>query len=996
MAGIKAPGHWERIATALLLLCAAFQLASRFPQIAEASRGEYCRADSDYHVERGEAILHGVPQYGFARAMPSYSVPNAFLCGHLSVSSAAAVRFAVLLACAVLVFALGALLYSGLCGAGAVFLYSFAPPASESGERWLYTLAVLIAAYFLVRRSRSPAPGKNAWLAAGLGATLLMLSSLCLFPFLLALYEWARDRRVRWRDAAGVCLIPFLFLLPWIVMNWRLTGRFVVFEDGRVDDNILTGALGFVHTMGIGNSRKMIGLSMGENVFVWAALQVLRHPLNFLSAVGQRAAYAASLHPLLVVGAAASIWISRKVEDRRQLALLAVYLFGIHILMPVQENYFVPAWPILAVLSAGLLGAWTAPASARLNRMSATAVTAIFVGLLSVQASVLWLVSSYPSRAHAVSALDREISRYPRDAWLWSERGMRLLREGRPAQASGDLGRAFGLAPSRDREVNYAWALLAQGGPAARIWERRTPGRIFMVSDIRERILLGIYLALDGRRAEAVVAEIEALKYKRSFETAGGSDIAAGSPVPHLVLEIIASWPAAARPALIDFFSGIPGFEFAGKSGSAQAWLDMADTAEKPNQRQAALEILAFTAAKRPAALDPEKMWSMALSYRDIASYSRSLSIMKRPEMGGPKGSDMLLDMAAMAGKGGHRREALEILAFVESTSLDPDRARRLALVYQDAGSCARSLAVMKKTDMGRPTDVHMVLDMAARAAKDGQRPAALASLAFVESLRLDPEKTRTLALAYRDIGGYARALAVMKRAKMAGPKDAGMILDLAVRAARDNQRPAALTSLAFAESLALDAETMRELALGYRALGESRGVARIRRRMGDEDGLALDQAESAVASADKRSALAHLTRVRDSRLVEPEARRLVLAYQNLGEYSAALAVVKRRILAHPGDSQWRNDSGVLHSLLGERDEAIADWSSAISLDPDGLAPYLSLGSLYSSLNRRKEALDVYERASARRHTKEDEGVLRRILEERRKLLPAPAAAPRP
>lgn len=992
MADIKGAVRWEKLATAILLFCAGVQLMSRLPQIEEASRGEYCRVDSDYHVERGEAILHGVPQYGFARAMPSYSVPNAFLCDHLSVPSAAAVRFAVLLACAVLVFALGALLYSGFCGAGAVFLYSFAPPASESGERWLYTLAVLIAAYFLVRRSKSPSPGKTYWLAAGLGATLLMLSSLCLFPFLLALYERARDRRARWRDAAALCLLPFLFLVPWIVMNWRLTGRFVVFEDGRVDDNILTGALGFVRAMGIGDSRKMVGLSLSQNVFAWAALQILRHPLNFLSAVGQRAAYAASLHPLLVLGAAASIWVSRKREDCRQLALLAGYWFGIHCLMPVQENYFVPAWPILAVLASGLLSAWTRPASPRLKELSAAAAFAVFALLLSVQASVLRLVSSYPARAADSRALQRELSKYPGDAWLWSERGMRLLREGRPAQACGDLGRAFGLDPSRDREVNYAWSLLARGGPAARIWERRRPGRIFMVSDIRERILRGIYLALDGRRTEAVAAEIAALKYKRFSETAGGSDIAAGSPLPHLVLEIIASWPAATRPAVIEFFSGVPGFEFAGKNASAEAWLDMADTAEKPNQRRAALEILASTAAKRPEALDPGKMWSLALAYRDIGRYSRSLAIMKRPEMGGPKGADMLLDMAAMAAKSDKRREALEILAFAESAKLDPERMRRLALVYQDAGSCARSLAVMKRTDMADPKDVYMLLDMAARAARDNQRPAALAGLAFAESLRLDPERIRKVALAYRDIGGYARSLAVMKRADMTGPQDAGMLLDLAVRAARDNQRPAALASLAFAESLRLDPASMRSLALGYRALGESRSAARVRRRMGDDAGLELDQAETALASGDEKSALAHLARVRDSSLIEAEARRLVLLYQGLREYAGALEVVKRRMLARPGDARWRNDSGVLHALRGEREEAIADWNSAIALDPDCLATYLSLGSLYASVNHRKEALDVYQRAVSRRHTKEDADVLQRILAERGKLLAAPPA----
>lgn len=1042
MPGIKTPARWERIATAILLAGLAIQLFSRARMIDASARAESCREESDYHVERGEGLLHGVPVPGISRAMPSYSVPNAFLCNHLSNFSSAAVRSAVLLACAALVFALGALLYSSLCGAGAALLYSLSPPASESGERWLYTLAVLIVAYLLVRRSKAPSLGNSLWLGAGLGAGLLMLPPLFLFPLLLVLFEWAKDRRLgpaRRRDAVALLLLPFLFLIPWIVMNWRLTGRLVVFEDGRADNNIITGALGFVRTLGIGDSRSIADIPLSQNAFLWAVSEILRHPLRFLSAVAQRAAYAASLHPVLVLAASASMWIARKRDDCRALALLAVYFFAIHCLMPVQENYFVPAWPILIVLAFGLLSSWTRPVPERLKKLSATAVCALLALLLAAQASVLGLVLAYPARAQAAGALDRELLKHPNDSWLWSERGMRLLRQGRALEASGDLSRAFALDPSRDRELNYAWALLASGGPAAPILESPASGRILMNIDLRERVLQAVALALRGKRSEAVAV----------VQDARDSLPAVSSPLRQIVMETISSWPAAKRPAVIGFFSGIPGFEFARENELAQTWLDTAATegrsdilaftgsmkldpvrirklalayrdsgdharalsllnktemagpkdadmlldiaarAAGSGQRAAALESL--TRAER-LSLDASRTRSLALAYRDIGDDSRALAVMKRPEMAGPAGFDLLLDMSAAAAKGGKRREAQEMLAFAESSKPDPERMRRLALAYQDAGRYDRALAVMKRTDMAGAKDVYMLLDLAAKAARTGELAVARECLIFVESLKLDAEKLRTLALAYRDIGDYARALAVLKHARLSGPKDAGMLLDLAVRAARDSQRPAALASLAFAESLSLDGESLRGLALGYRALGESRSLARVRRLMGDENGLELDQAEAALAAGDRKSAASHLARVHDESLVEPEARRLVLLYQALGEYSAALEVVKRRVLAHPGDARWRNDSGVLHSLLGKRDEALSDWSSAIALDPDDLTPYLSLGSLYSSLNRREEALDVYQRAAARRQTKGDAVVLRRILDERRKLL----AAPRP
>ena len=452
------------------------------------------------------------------------------------------------------------------------------------------------------------------------------------------------------------------------------------------------------------------------------------------------------------------------------------------------------------------------------------------------------------------------------------------------------------------------------------------------------------------------------------------------------MLETISSWSAAKRPAVIEFFSVIPGFEFAAENNLAETWLDLTATADKSSQRRAALEILSFAESLK---LDAERIRKLALAYRDTGNYSRSLATLKRTKMAGPQDSDMLLEIAARAARGDQQPVALESLALAESLAPDPERILKLAMAYRDIGGYSRSLAVLKRMKMRGPKDADMLLDMAARAARSGQRPAALESLAFAETLSLDPERRRRLAVAYWDLGGHSRSLALLKRAGLKGPKDADMLLDLAVRAQRDRQRQVALASLAFAESMSLEPESMRSLALGYRAMGESRSATRVRRRMGDEAGLELDQAEASAASGDGNSARTHLARVRDLSLVNEEARRLVLIYQGLREYAPALGVANRRVLARPEDARWRNDRGVLHALMGDQKEAIADWNSAIALNPDSLAPYLSLGSLYASMNRRKEALDLYQRAISRRRVTEDDGVLRQILAERQKLLAA-------
>ncbi|HXT01633.1 MAG TPA: hypothetical protein VN915_13245, partial [Elusimicrobiota bacterium] len=134
---------WEGLATALLLAFAVVPLFSRVQSVAAAGRAAYCREDSDFSVERGDALLRGVPLEGVAWAMPFYSIPDAYLCYRLTPSSAAAVQGGVLLAAAAAAFALGALLYSPACGAAAVLLYARLPSGGGGETRWLYVLTVL-------------------------------------------------------------------------------------------------------------------------------------------------------------------------------------------------------------------------------------------------------------------------------------------------------------------------------------------------------------------------------------------------------------------------------------------------------------------------------------------------------------------------------------------------------------------------------------------------------------------------------------------------------------------------------------------------------------------------------------------------------------------------------------------------------------------------------------------------------------------------------------
>jgi tetratricopeptide (TPR) repeat protein len=798
---------WDVLATALLLACACVPLLSRVRDVVATDRSVYCRDDSDYHVERGGAILHGIPVFGVSRAMPFYSVPNAYLCRRLPEGGALAARSGVLLAGAALVFALGAELYSAPAGALAVFLYALLPSSGAGGERWLYTLLVLFVSYFLVRRARAPAPSNDAMLGAALGASLLVLSPLFLFPYVLFLYELSRRKEglgaAPIRDASLLCLLPFVFLVPWAVMNWRLSGRLVLFEDGRADDNVITGALGFVRTMGSGDSRGLAGLSPGQSVLVWAGREILLHPLRFLTSVLARAVAALRPHPWLAVAAAFSTWICRKREDCRQLSLLAAYFFMIHCLMPVQDSYFVPIWPVLAVLASGVLAPLAGPVGERWRSAGLKAVMSSMTAVLLAQAYVLALVSVYPARAAEPLALERELARDPGDPWLWSERGMGSLRAGRVEEASEDLARAFELDPHKDREIRYAWALLEKKGAGAGIWEDLRPGPGGMLIDLRARVLRAVYLALNGRRTEAAGALAES----RAFACSSGS---ISNALPLVVLETASIWPVAGRPKLIRFFEDEPALRgLIEKDAWARAWLETGRLSSAAGDGRAA--VASLDSAEKDGLGDDEE-FAAAAAALERGDEPFAALLLSRLRETRPERADRLLDMAATAAKSRRPAEAARILALAgKSFPLDPERTRRAASI--DASFAATSK---------------------------------------------------------------------------------------------------------------------------------------------DDD----------------------------------EARRRLLLHQERREYAAAMKIANGRVAARPRDARWRSDRGVLRALLGEREAAETDLKSALALDPDLLAPYLSLGSLYSSWGREKEAAALYIEALRRPQIGQDARSSRQVQAALEKLSP--------
>jgi tetratricopeptide (TPR) repeat protein len=329
-------------------------------------------------------------------------------------------------------------------------------------------------------------PAPAPFLAVGLlAAFLLYRSPLAFFPPLFALFERAaapRSERPPWKLLAVLCLVPYLFLLPGVRTNWIVHRRLIPFEYREADANIVTGALGLVQTAE-GNWRALVDepvdASRGGAVLGWAVREVLRHPARYLGACVRRAWFVLRLRPVLWLLAALGLWRRRGRREFQALGLLGLYFAAVYCLMPVQENYFTPLWPILCLPAAAFLAAPRGepepPADSVRSRESAVCagVLAAFLGLTLVLCAytekAVWgyAAAARRSPAETDAAWDRAVAASPRDSWLRAERGRRRLEEGDLSGAAADLQAAEELGPDPQRELRLAWVRMLQGKPEA-------------------------------------------------------------------------------------------------------------------------------------------------------------------------------------------------------------------------------------------------------------------------------------------------------------------------------------------------------------------------------------------------------------------------------------------------------------------------------------------------------------------------------------------------
>jgi len=347
-----------------------------------------------------------------------------------------------------LCFCAGSLLRSRISGVLAIAFMAYAFKAGPADSTFgpfggmVYAASCGVALLALLLRAGKP----RTWTgelgtAAALGLSFMIKSPLALLPPLLAAYEILsgklRDKETSAGKLAVLLIGPYLLLTPWVYMNYSLDRVWLLFEGGRADENLITGALGIVFT--VEGAYSLVDLPRNANFKLWALKTVLTHPLTYLESVLKRVYWLFAWYPLAISGLLAALLRFRHEERFHMLGLFVFYQAGILCLLSIQPPYFGQLWvPALAACAA-----LATPASKEKNLALARLV---FISALVFQFACYLLLAAflaaYPFRIQHESKFFRS------DDVMPSSNPILLVRAADEALYNGETERAYILSRS--------------------------------------------------------------------------------------------------------------------------------------------------------------------------------------------------------------------------------------------------------------------------------------------------------------------------------------------------------------------------------------------------------------------------------------------------------------------------------------------------------------------------------------------------------------------
>ncbi|OGR90669.1 MAG: hypothetical protein A2V88_10460 [Elusimicrobia bacterium RBG_16_66_12] len=639
------------------------------------------------YVDLGEALVHRVPlAEDVSHRLPFSTILTAWLSNHRHIPPESArmfLRALVLLlslACGSLFLSAGAPLFSAVFSL--LVLWIPVVPFYGAFQELFFSTLTLTLAGLLAWRSQNPSMPRTILVSLCLGMSLTFRSVFAFFPPFLLLLEFIQDRRNfrrRWKQAVVLCVLPYLWLIPWIKMNWGLHHRFVAFEHQGADMNIVAGALGLVQGFSI-NCKEFVG---DGPVLAWAVREVWSHPIRYVEGFFRRLAFALSLQPWLFVFGIVSAWVYRKRPECRALFLLAGYILVLYCSMAVVPRYFEPLWPLLAVLAAALparlLEKDSPQAQSRESRL-APGILLSWPALLLIPTFFAEAAGwSHPAidpsdSVSKAKAFDAAILRRPGEAWLWAARGKDELRGGKLAAASSSFAQAVRLAPDdRGYALDAAWARALQGFPESLFaWPSIPEGPSTPTArgiNLKARLYKAVACLRSGRRSQARRHLQAFIKTHRSQTVIAGLETDRGDAVIRTIVAsdkglkdmidgLMRARPVSERLLLLNAISELgPRFDL--RAEQAELLRGRVEQQMRLNKKDEALRSLA-KAEELP--MTAQEFHLISLNYQDLHQYERQCRVLHRLIKDHPREAVFWSDLGICLYRRGSRAPAIGAL----------------------------------------------------------------------------------------------------------------------------------------------------------------------------------------------------------------------------------------------------------------------------------------------------------------------------------------------
>ncbi|HAF95233.1 MAG: hypothetical protein A2021_05285 [Elusimicrobia bacterium GWF2_52_66] len=297
-----------------------------------------------------------------------------------------------------------------------------------------------------------------------LAVALYTKGVIALFIPVVFVYEAYREKgRALFLRQWPAMTVLLIVVSAWVIVNWVCRNGFVLLEGGRAGGSIVQGALGFISSME-SDWHVLAGISADQSVFLWAAREILAHPLRYISAIGYRLHYILFIQPLvpglpvLAFLGLCGVYRLRRLADARPLLLLTLYLLLIHLLMPVEVRYFMPMWFLVCTLT-GIFLADMFGGAPKPGGYEYANAKAVFYGACA-PVIIFWAVSfmlliSYPLRSRAAHDLGKLETEYPGVPWLHEMAAREALGAGNLGKAADSRLKAYKVENCLQRKYFY-------------------------------------------------------------------------------------------------------------------------------------------------------------------------------------------------------------------------------------------------------------------------------------------------------------------------------------------------------------------------------------------------------------------------------------------------------------------------------------------------------------------------------------------------------------